>query len=213
MKNIESPQTRETERIRQFYEKIVGEYDGWLRLYEKIMGLGDVRKRLLSHAHGRTLELAVGTGVNLAYYPSDVQLTGIDLTPGMLAVSRQRAQELGLDVEFLIGDAQSLDLPDNHFDTVVTTLLMSTIPNYRQAATEIRRVLKPRGKLLLLDHVRSPIAPVRWMERIINLYTARFARFHLLRDPLDYLGDIGFNIEHCERSRWGIIESLVARTR
>jgi ubiquinone/menaquinone biosynthesis C-methylase UbiE len=211
MKNTKSLQARETERIRQFYEKIVGEYDHWLRHYEKIMGLGDVRKRLLSHAHGRTLELGVGTGVNLAHYPPNVQLTGIDLTPEMLAASRQRAQELGLDVEFLIGDAQSLDLPDNHFDTVVTTLLMSTIPNDRQAATEIRRVLKPGGKLLLLDHVRSPIAPVRWMERVINFYTARFARFHLLRDPLDYLGDIGFSIEHCERSRWGIIESLVAR--
>jgi len=203
----------ETEPVRRFYDKRASAYDGWLRHYEKWTGLTGTRARLLSHARGRTLELAVGTGANFVHYPPGVRLSGIDLSPAMLSLARRRAGELNLEVELRLGDAHDLDLPADHFDTAVTTLSMSAIPDCRRAAAELERVLKPGGKLLLLDHVRSPIAPVRWLERIIDPLTTRFGHFSLLRDPLDYLVAVGFDIEHCERSRWGIIELLVARKR
>ncbi len=207
----DAEQARETERIRRFYDASAGAYDGWLGTYERWMGLAEARRKLLARASGRTLELAVGTGANLVHYPPGVQLTGIDLSPAMLAAARQRADHLGIAVELRLGDAHRLDLPDDAFDTAVTTLSMSTIPSCRQAATELRRVLKPNGVLLLLDHVRSPIAPVRWMERMIEPLTMKRWGFSLMRDPLDFLEEVGFRVEHCERARLGILESVIAR--
>lgn len=199
-----------TERLRRFYDKFAADYDVWMRHYDRWM-LGDGRKRLCARAQGQTLEIAVGTGLNLPFYPSGVRLTGIDLSPAMLAIAAGRARELGREVELRLGDAHALDFPDNRFDTVVATLILSSVPDERCAAAEVWRVLKPGGRLLLLDHVRSPIAPVRWAERLLNPVMVRFARNHVLRDPLDYLGPSGFTIEHCARSKWGVVEEVVAR--
>lgn len=196
--------------LRRYYERYAASYDGWMRYYDRAM-LGDGRRRLCARAGGRTLELAVGTGLNLPHYPRDVELTGIDLSPTMLDHAGRRARTLGRAVALRPGDAHALDFPDEHFDTVVATLLLSSIPDDRRAAAETWRVLKPGGRLLLLDHVRSPVAPVRWAERLLDPLLARLTGVHLLRDPLDYLGAVGFTVERCARSRWGIIEDVVAR--
>jgi ubiquinone/menaquinone biosynthesis C-methylase UbiE len=198
-------------RIREFYDSTATDYDQWLGYYERWMKLGEGRRRLLSRARGRTLEVGVGTGVNLPHYPPDVQLTAVDLSPGMLELARNRAQRLGLNVDLRIADAHQLGFDDDHFDTVVVTLVLSTVPACRRAATEIHRVLKPGGRLLVLDHVRSPIAPVRWIQRTIEPLVASYAGWHLTRDPLDYVESTGFTVESCSRSRLGMIEELVAR--
>ena len=144
------------------------------------------------------------------YYPPDVELTAVDLSEGMLSVARDRAQKLGRNVVLRVGDAQNLEFPNEHFDTAVATLLMSTVSDPHRAASEMRRVLKPGGRLLLLDMTRSPIAPVRWFEQALAPLTAR-ARFSLLRDPLDYLEAVGFTLEHVDRFWLGVIEEIVAR--
>lgn len=200
----------ENERLRRFYDKSAPDYDLWMRHYDRRM-LGDGRQRLCARAHGDSLEIAVGTGLNLAFYPPDVRLTGIDLSPAMLALAAERASDLGRDVDLRLGDAHALDFPDNRFDTVVATLFLSSVPNERCAARETWRILKPGGRLLLLDHVRSPVAPVRWAERLLNPVMVRYAGNHLLRDPLDYLGSVGFVIEHSARSKWGVVQEVVAR--
>jgi ubiquinone/menaquinone biosynthesis C-methylase UbiE len=205
-----SPTAQANERLRQFYNRSAPGFDGWMRYYDRAM-LGDGRWRICARARGRTLELAVGTGLNLAYYPREVELTAIDLTPGMLEVARQRARRLGREVTLRVGDAHALDFSAGSFDTVVATLLLSTIPDCRRAAREAWRVLKPGGRFLLLDHVRSPVAPVRWAERLLGPVVSRFTGVHLLRDPLDYLGATGFTVERCRRTRWGVIEEVVAR--
>jgi ubiquinone/menaquinone biosynthesis C-methylase UbiE len=181
-----------------------------MRVYDRLL-LGDGRRRICSRASGQTLELAIGTGLNLAFYPRDVPLTGIDRSSAMLDIAVRRARELGRAVDLRLGDALSLDFPDDSFDTVVSTLLLSTIPKDRCAATEALRVLKPGGQLLVLDHVRSPVRSVRWTERFLDPVMTRLTGDHLLRDPLDYLEAIGFCIERWDRSRWGIVEEVVAR--
>jgi ubiquinone/menaquinone biosynthesis C-methylase UbiE len=172
--------------------------------------LGAGRSRLCSRARAETLEIAVGTGLNLPYYPPDVTLTGVDLSPAMLSYTKRRAHDLELDVRFSLGDAQALAFPDAQFETVTSTLLMSTVPDPHLAAGEMRRVLKPGGRVLILDFTRSPIPPVQWLERAVAPLTAR-SRFSLLRDPLDYLEALGFTIEHVDRFRLRIIEEVVAR--
>jgi len=140
-----------------------------------------------------------------------VRLTGVDVSPAMLAIARSRAGELGRQVELSVGDAQALAFPDESFDTVVCTLSLCTIPDDGRAVTEAHRVLRTSGQLVLLEHVRSPIRVVRWVERLLELLEVRLAADHLLREPLDYLDAKGFAVEQCESSKWGIVERVVAR--
>jgi ubiquinone/menaquinone biosynthesis C-methylase UbiE len=181
-----------------------------MRFYDPLV-LGDRRREVCSRARGRTLELAIGTGLNLPFYPDGVRLTAVDLSPAMLAVAERRARALGVDAELLVGDAHALGFPDDRFDTVVSTLFFSSVPDPRRAAAEVLRVLKPGGRLLLLDHVRSPILAVRLLERLLDPPLRRFAGCDLMRDPLDYLGAVGFAVESCRRSRLGVILEVVAR--
>jgi ubiquinone/menaquinone biosynthesis C-methylase UbiE len=201
----------ETERVRRYYERIAHRYDEYVGYFEKLL-VGDGRRWVCSQAVGDVLELAIGTGRNLPYYPAEVRLTGVDLTPAMLQLARQRANALGREVDLRMGDAQALDLPDARFDTVVATLALSSIPDDRQAIAEARRVLRPGGRLLLLEHVRSPLRPVRVLQRLLDPLFVRCYGDHLLREPLNHLAAAGFVIERVERSKWGTIDRLVART-
>jgi ubiquinone/menaquinone biosynthesis C-methylase UbiE len=163
-----------------------------------------------SQAHGEVLELACGTARNLPFYGRDVELTAIELSSEMLAIGRKRAQDLGHPADLRLGDVQSLDFPDESFDTVTCTLGFCTIPDTRAAASEAFRVLRPGGQLLLLEHVRSPSPIVRGAQRLLEPLAVRFEADHLLREPLDYLPSVGFVIDAVQRSKWGIVERLRA---
>ena len=195
--------------VREYYDRIARFYDSWTRQFERVM-LGSGRSRTCSRARGRTLEVAIGTGRNLPYYVPDVELTGVDLSPAMLDFARQVVRVSGLDAAIVVGDAQCLSFPDDRFDTVVATLLMSTVADPSRTVAEMRRVLKPGGRVLLLDMARSPVALVRWVEGVVAPLTAR-SRFSLVRDALDYLEPMGFAVEHVGRYRLGVIEEVVAR--
>ena len=155
--------------------------------------------------------IGIGTGRNLPLYPAGVQLTGIDLSPAMLEIARQRAETLGISTTLQEGDAQALDFSEASFDTVVSTLTLCTVPDCKQAAAEALRVLRPNGLFLLLEHVRSPVRAVRWAEQVLDPLMERLEGDHLLREPMDYLEAVGFGIESCQRSKWGIVEQVVAR--
>ena len=128
----------------------------------------------------------------------------------MLAIGRQRAEDLRRAADLRVGDVQALDFPDESFDTVTCTLGFCTIPDTRAAAREALRVLRPGGQLLLLEHVRSPAPLVRAGQRLLEPLAVRFEADHLLRDPLDYLPGVGFEIDEVLRSKWGIVERLRA---
>jgi ubiquinone/menaquinone biosynthesis C-methylase UbiE len=129
----------------------------------------------------------------------------------MLEIARKRAEDLGRDVDLRIGDAQALEFEDQSFDTVIITFGLCTIPDDRRAVAEAHRVLRPGGRLVLLEHVRSPSLPIRAVQRALDQLSVRFAADHLVRDPLDYLGSVGFEIESVERLKRGIVERVVAR--
>jgi ubiquinone/menaquinone biosynthesis C-methylase UbiE len=199
----------ETERARNVMDAIAPKYDRQIGLFERILFAGG-RAWVCSQARGRVLELACGTARNLPYYRDDVELTGVELSPAMLAIGRKRAAGLGHPAELLEGDAQDLDLPDESFDTVACTLGLCTIPDDRRAAAEAWRVLRPGGALLLLEHVRSPQPIVRGVQRLLDPLSVHFDADHLLRDPVDYLPGVGFEIDEVHRSKWGLVERLRA---
>ena len=202
--------TKETERMRHLWEKQAPRYDQRIALWEKIL-FGDGRQWACSRARGEVLEVAIGTGRNLAFYPKGIRLTGIDLSPAMLELARERAGELGLDADLREGDAQELAFPDESFDTVVCTLSLCNIPGDCRAVAEMKRVLRPGGRLLLLDHVRAASRLVRAVQRVLEVVTVRLEGEHLLRRPLQHVQAEGFEVEQRERYKAGIVERLSAR--
>ncbi|MGI9020660.1 MAG: class I SAM-dependent methyltransferase [Solirubrobacterales bacterium] len=200
----------ETERVRRVQDKHASGYDRQISFFERLLFSGG-REWVCARARGRTLELAVGTARNLPLYREDVELTGVDLSPEMLALGRRRAEEIGHPAKLQEGDAQDLDFEDESFDTVVCTLGFCTIPDPRRGLAEAHRVLRPGGSLVLLEHVRSRSRPVRAGQRLLEPLAVRFEADHLLRDPADHLEDVGFEIAELERSKWGIVERVSAR--
>jgi ubiquinone/menaquinone biosynthesis C-methylase UbiE len=200
----------ETERVRQIQDKGAPHYDRGMGFFERILFAGG-REWACSQASGDVLEVAIGTGRNLPYYPADVRLTGIELSPQMLDIARRRAVELGRAVDLQIADAQALEFEAHSFDTVIITFGLCTIPDDRAAVAEAHRVMRPGGRLVLLEHVRSTSPRLRAVQRALDSISVRFAADHLVRDPLDHLGNLGFEIESVQRSKRGIVERVVAR--
>jgi ubiquinone/menaquinone biosynthesis C-methylase UbiE len=165
----------DSERVRRFYDRAAPRYDRSIRLFERLL-FGDGRRWVCSQAAGEVLELGVGTGRSLPYYAPDVRLTGIDLSPAMLAIARRRAGALGRPVDLQLGDAQALEFPAERFDAVVCTLALCTIPDERRAVAEARRVLRIGGQLLFLEHVRSPRASIRLGQCLLEPLMVRLGK-------------------------------------
>lgn len=200
----------ESDRVRRIWDRLAPGYDKNVRIPERLLFAGG-REWVCSRARGDVLEISVGTGRNLPLYAPDVRITGVDISAGMLGIARKRAAELGRDVDLRVGDAQALDLPDSSFDTVVCTLALCSIPDPRAAVTEMRRVLRPGGRVILLEHVRSQRPFVRTIQRALEPITVWLEGDHLVREPLDLLTAERFEIEELERSKLGIVERVAAR--
>lgn len=201
---------RDTERVRRQYDRTAARYDDLIGFAERVLFDGG-REWVCSRAHGEVLEIAAGTGRNLPFYADDVRLTAVELSPAMLEIARRRAGTLGREADLRVGDAQDLPFPEDRFDAVVCTLGLCTIPSPEMAVREAARVLRPGGRLLLLEHVRSPVLPVRALQTLLNPITVLTESDHLLREPLAHVRAAGFVVEVLERSKWGIVERLAAR--
>jgi ubiquinone/menaquinone biosynthesis C-methylase UbiE len=200
----------ETERIRRLYDKEAPKFDRSMGRWDRTLFAGS-REWVCAQASGEVLEIAIGTARNLPFYPKNLRLTGVELSPAMIEVARQRAEELGREIDLGVGDAEALEFADESFDTVICTYSLCTIPDDGAAVREAKRVLRPGGKFILAEHVRSPVGIVRAIERLIEPLAIRFGGDHLTREPLEHLQAEGFTIETVERSRAGIVELVRAR--
>jgi ubiquinone/menaquinone biosynthesis C-methylase UbiE len=198
-----------TQRVRAFYQKYAPRYDQQADFYDRVL-LGDGRAWACAQSRGAVLEVAIGTGRNLPYYPSDRRLTGIDLTPAMLTLARDRARDLRVAAALLVADAQALPFAAASFDSLVCTLGLNAIPDDQAAVAEMYRVLRPGGRLVLVGHVASPSRPVQAAQHVIERWLLPVTGDHLTRQPLALLGAAGFVIDRDQRSRMGIIQRLVA---
>lgn len=200
----------ETARLRAIWQKNAGKYDKQMNFMDRRLFPG-AREWVAERAQGKVLEVAIGTGRNLQHYPKDIDLTGIDLSPATLEFARRRADDLGMDVTLQEADGQALPFEDASFDTVVAALCMCNFPDPRAAVGEMKRVLKPGGSVVSIDHVRSPVLPVRLVQKAINPLMVRIEGDHQTREPLDYYAHHGFEILELERHKWGIVERAHAR--
>ncbi|BBX25636.1 class I SAM-dependent methyltransferase [Mycolicibacterium alvei] len=205
-----APTDAQRAKWNRYWDKKSASYDREMGFFDRHL-FGDSRQWVCSQATGTVLEVAVGTGLNLGFYPDDIQLTGIDWSRPMLDLAEQRAAELGRTPTLRQADAHHLPFDDASFDTVVCTFGLCAIPDHTQALTEMTRVLRPGGKLLLVDHIRSSAAPVRVFQRALELFTVRLGGEHFLRRPLDHLRAVNvLDVERVERFKLGLIERVVA---
>jgi len=127
--------------------------NGTVEYEEKI---SDRKRSLFTNLHGKILEIGPGTGPNLSYYPSDIQWIGIEPNPFMHSYLQKEADKLGLNIDIRTGTAEKLDAQDNSIDTVISTLVLCSVPNLPATLQEILRVLKPGGRFLFIEHVAAP---------------------------------------------------------
>ncbi len=197
------------ESARRLWERYAPRYDRQIRVSERLL-FPDGRAWACSQARGQVLEVAVGTGLNLPFYPAGSTLAGIDISPAMLAIARDRARVLGVDADLREASAGALPFADASFDTVVCTVSLCNIPDDRAAIAEMYRVLRPGGRLVLLDHVASDRRWVLAIERLLEPLTVRMNGDYLTRRQLPLVTEAGFTVTGSQRLKAGIIERLTA---
>jgi len=169
-----------TEKIRRRYDRVAKVYDVFEQPMEA-MALKKWRLEVMKGLEGKVLEVGVGTGKNIPYYPDDIDITAIDFSSKMLDKARSKAEKFKKNVGLSQMDAQNMDFMDNTFDMVFTTCVFCSVPDPIKGLKEIRRVCKPNGKIIMIEHVRSEnkiigtimdlINPI-----IVNLYGANINR-------------------------------------
>jgi len=178
----------------QLYERLV--FSPLLSVADK--ALAGVRGQLLQQAHGRVLELGIGSGLSLGYYSDRVtELTGLEPSGALLDQCRSRLEGLpsAPPTTLVRGGAEVLPWPDEHFDTVVAFLVFCTIGDPDAAAREIRRVLRPGGRLVFFEHVGAPEARLaRWQHRLNPLWSRMACGCQLTRDTRACFAAAGFDM-------------------
>ena len=134
----------------------------------------------------------------------------IDLTPEMLEKARTRARDIGRAIDLREVDAHDVAFPDESFDTATSTYAMRSVRDEMQVIAEMKRVLRPGGRLILVDHIRSSVKPLYWLQRVYESIPSRTKGEYMTRRPLVHVKAAGLKIEASDRLRAGVIERLVA---
>lgn len=182
---------------------------GFAALYDRMLaateeaGLRDRRRELLAQARGATLELGAGTGLNLDLYPDAVaELVLTEPGEHMARRLRERTAAAGRDVEVVEAPAERLPFPDDRFDTVVGTLVLCTVDDPARTLAEVERVLRPGGRLLFLEHVRSSDPKLaRWQDRLERPWHFVGAGCHCNRDTPATLRESPLEVERMDHDR------------
>src|SRR3712207_3443911 len=168
-------------------------------LYDRMSGsmdrrwMGWRRRRLLAGARGAVLEIGGGTGANLAHYRNVDRVTITEPDPFMRRRLEQKLSDARVPVEVSAAGAEALPFPDGSFDTVVSTLVLCTVPDQEAALDEVRRVLRPGGRLLFIEHVRAEGSTARWQDRVEPLWRRLFGGCHPNRDTVAAIEESGLD--------------------
>ncbi len=168
------------------------------------------RKKIVSQSKGRVLEVGIGTGRNLPFYPGGCKITGVDLSERMIEEARKLALNLNISVSLIVMDAENLGFREGTFDMILCTLSLCTVPDPIRALSEMKRVCKSRGKILLLEHVRSPNSLLGKIQDWLTPLNVRRIGCHLNRDASENAKKAGLNIDYVESHLAGTISIIHA---
>lgn len=194
--------------VERIYDRIAALYDLLNSPMERLGG-DRRRRRLLARARGDVLEVGIGTGRNLPHYPQGVELTGIDLSEPMLERARERPHDLDRDVRLMRADVERLPFEDDRFDTVTAACVFCSVADALRGLREVRRVVKPTGRVLLLEHVRPRNPVIGKLFDVLSPLTRRLMGPEINRRTEETVRAAGFEIEEVRRE--GIWREIVAR--
>jgi ubiquinone/menaquinone biosynthesis C-methylase UbiE len=177
------------ERISYIYDRMEGMMERRFRPW---------REKIWQFAYGpRILEVGVGTGKNMEFWPKDCKVSAIDLTPGMLEIARSRAKKLNRSGDDLfLADVQHLDLPSDIFNTVIATFVFCSVPDPVQGLQELGRVVRPDGHILLLEHVRIDRPVIGTLMDVLTPLVARLNGASINRRTVTNVRLAGLRIDH-----------------
>lgn len=159
------------------------------------------RAKVVPLAHGRVLEVGIGTGLNLSFYDKSKveKVIGLDPSPELNVTARKRAEEAGVDVDWLMLSSERIPLPDDSVDSIVITYTMCSIPDVDAALREMARVMKPGASMFFSEHGLAPDAKVRrWQDRLDPLWGKIAGGCHINRDVPKMLGGAGLAIQQLD---------------
>jgi len=162
---------------------------------------------------GRLLEVGVGAGANLTYYPPGAAVTAIDVNPQRIEAARRRAAALGLLVDLRVMNAETLEFPDGYFDAAVATLVFCTVPDPVRGLRELARVVKPGGEIRLIEHVRVDLPLIGRLMDLLDPLAVLIGGEHINRRTLDNLARAGVPVVSVEKlTPSGMVKFIVARS-
>jgi ubiquinone/menaquinone biosynthesis C-methylase UbiE len=196
----------ENQRIRQQYDRISSRYDAVDWFIPTTW-----RRQATTLAYGNVLEVGVGTGLNLPYYSERCEeIVGIDLSPRMLEQAAERAKHSKMPVHLAVMDVQDLPLQSASFDCVLVAFVFCTVPDPTQGLRECFRVLKPGGRLILLEHMGSDRSWLRPLMNWLNPLTVRLLGDHINRPTASLVTQAGFQLATVENLFGDVVRLLVA---
>lgn len=202
---------RETAVTEARYDRIAPFYDAMQWLNERAV-FQQWRQELWPRIPaGRILEVGVGTGKNMPYYPPGMPVTAIDLSEGMLARARRQARELNLEVDLRQMDVQQLIFPDASFDTVVATFVFCSVPEAVQGLREVGRVTHPGGDIWLLEHVRVDRPVIGPLMDVLNPLVVRMMGANINRQTVENVKRAGLTIVSIENVKGDLVKLIHAR--
>jgi ubiquinone/menaquinone biosynthesis C-methylase UbiE len=204
---------KKTETTKSRYNRLAPIYDEMEFLVER--RFSSWREQLWAQVpSGRILEVGVGTGKNMPYYPGDVEVVGIDLSERMLAQARERARREDVEVELYEMDAQSLEFEEDRFDAAVATFVFCSVPDAVRGLEELARVVKPDGQIFLLEHVRVNEPVIGALMDLLNPVAVRIMGANINRRTVDNVRRAGLSVERVEElAPGGLVKLIVARPR
>ena len=202
--------TDATLRIRKRYDRLSPYYDLLESFLEKV-AFSKWRKRAFKYIKGEDiLEVGVGTGKNLDFYPAEKRVTGIDFSPGMLGRAKMRMEEKKANVNLRLMDVQRLQFEDRSFDTVLATFVFCSVPDPVRGLREVGRVCRSGGRIILLEHVRPAGQFLGRIFDILNLFTVRLMGVNINRQTVDNVRKAGLKIEEERNLFHNIVKMIVA---
>ena len=180
-----------TEKIKKRYNRAAKFYD-ILENPMEMMALKKWRIELMEELKGKVLEIGVGTGKNLEYYPLNIDITAIDFSEKMLKKAYEKAAKFDKKVKLLSMDAQNMDFPDNTFDVIFTTCVFCSVPDPIIGLKEMRRVCKPNGKIIMIEHVRSEKKVLGVIMDILNPIVVNTYGANINRKTVDNINSAEF---------------------
>jgi len=204
-------ENKNTEAARRRYNRIAPFYDFMEGLVEKSR-YSRWRELLWSKVEGnKILEVGVGTGKNFPYYPASTEITAIDFSEKMLNRATEKARKLGMEIVLQQMDVQNLNFEDDIFDTVMATFVFCSVPDPIKGLIEIKRVCKPRGKVLLLEHVLSANPILAWLMNLANPAVVRIMGPNINRKTVTNVSKSRLEVEKVTDLAAGIFKLIEAR--